>query len=74
MVPFEFFKSESKVGVAQIEELEAVVGQVLPASFKDFYMSCNGGVPNKDWWDIDDEYEPVRVKKCKAGAPLDAPD
>ncbi|WP_122455497.1 SMI1/KNR4 family protein [Pseudomonas viridiflava] len=74
MVPFEFFKSESKVGVAQIEELEAVVGQVLPASFKDFYMSCNGGVPSKDWWDSDDEYEPVRVKKFKAVAPLDAPD
>lgn len=66
-------KAESAVGQADIECLEAIINSRLPEGFKAFYLRNNGGVPNKDWWDSEDEYEPIRIKKFKAVASKDDP-
>ena len=61
-------KSDPKVANSDLELLENEIRHALPENFKDFYLSHNGGVPDRDWWDSGDEYEPVRVKKFKAVA------
>jgi len=61
-------KSDPKVSSSDLALLEDEIGHVLPESFKVFYLTHNGGVADRDWWDSGDEYEPVRVKKFKAVA------
>ncbi|MFJ3485591.1 SMI1/KNR4 family protein [Pseudomonas sp. NPDC090202] len=70
----QLIKSEQNIGESDISELERAIGYSLPKEFKDFYLAGNGGVPNRDWWDSSDEYEPVRVKKFKSIAPSSAED
>jgi cell wall assembly regulator SMI1 len=61
-------KSDPKVASSDLESLENEIGHTLPESFKVFYLTHNGGVADRDWWDSGDEYEPIRVKKFKAVA------
>ncbi|SEU11805.1 SMI1/KNR4 family protein [Pseudomonas graminis] len=66
-------KAEPPVGLTDIESLEVIVNIQLPKDFKEFYLRNNGGVPDKDWWDSEDEYDPIRIKKFKAVASKDDP-
>ncbi|QGT84324.1 SMI1/KNR4 family protein [Pseudomonas coronafaciens] len=68
MMHFKLSKSDSTIGNSELEHLESVVGRSLSEAFKQFYIKHNGGIPNKDWWDSNDEYEPIRVKRFKAVA------
>jgi cell wall assembly regulator SMI1 len=74
MSVLKLFKSEPNIDEADLESLEAGISYPLPSSFKDFYLSNNGGVSDKDWWEKDDGYEPVRLKKFKAVAKIGAID
>jgi hypothetical protein len=67
-------RSESQISKSDLVVLEGQINTKLPMSFKEFYLANNGGVSNKDWWDSDGKYEPVRVKKFKAVAPLSVDD
>lgn len=67
-------KSDPKISGLDLKSLESEVGYTLPDGFKDFYITHNGGVADRDWWDSCDEYEPVRVKKFKAVAACSASD
>ncbi|WP_050585726.1 SMI1/KNR4 family protein [Pseudomonas syringae USA007] len=68
MINFTLSKSDSTISDTELKYLESIVGRALPEAFKQFYIKHNGGVPNKDWWDSGDEYEPMRIKKFKSVA------
>ncbi|MBO9551033.1 SMI1/KNR4 family protein [Pseudomonas sp.] len=67
-------RSESAIEVSDVEVLESQVSTHLPDSFKQFFLKHNGGVPDRDWWDGDDENEAIRLKRFKAIARSDAQD
>lgn len=74
MLSVKLSRSESEIKQSDLELLESQVSARLPEAFKQFFLTYNGGVSNKDWWDSEDEYEPIRVKKFKAVAPAGASD
>jgi cell wall assembly regulator SMI1 len=61
-------KSDPEVNSSDLSSLEDEIGHALPEGFKNFYLTHNGGVADRDWWDSGDEYEPVRIKKFKSVA------
>lgn len=73
-MPVNLSRTEPRIAMSDLAILESQIGTQLPESFKMFFLSQNGGVPDKDWWSGDDEYEPIRVKRFKAVAPSSASD
>ena len=67
-------RSESAIDVSDVEVLENQISTHFPDSFKQFFMTHNGGVPDRDWWDGDEENEAIRLKRFKAIARSDAQD
>ncbi|MEL7937806.1 SMI1/KNR4 family protein [Pseudomonas delhiensis] len=65
MSALKFYKSGPSISLPDIELLEKIVNHSLPEDFKQFYLTHNGGIPDRDWWDSDDNYDPVRVKRFK---------
>jgi len=59
-------KSEPSISLPDIELLEKTVNHSLPEDFKKFYLTHNGGIPDRDWWDSNDNCDPVRIKRFKA--------
>ncbi|WP_044422852.1 SMI1/KNR4 family protein [Pseudomonas syringae group genomosp. 3] len=74
MANFNLSKCDPNASSLALSELESTIDHTLPDSFKEFYIKHNGGIPNKDWWDSDDDHEPLRVKRFKAVAPENLPD
>lgn len=64
-------KQGKKLSAVDFSYLEELIKRKLPGGFKAFYLSSNGGIPEKDWWDSRDEYEPIRVKNFKSIAGYD---
>ncbi|MCE5995362.1 SMI1/KNR4 family protein [Pseudomonas sp. KCA11] len=67
-------RSEPQINKMDVELLEGQLSVQLPDFFKQFFLKNNGGVPDKDWWDSGDDYEPIRVKRFKAIARVAATD
>ncbi|SEI46981.1 SMI1/KNR4 family protein [Pseudomonas sp. NFR16] len=74
MTILHFSKSGTAIEDFDLIELQKVIRHELPDSFKKFFLKNNGGVPDRDWWDSGDEYEPIRVKKFKSVAVAGADD
>ncbi|MBA1190282.1 SMI1/KNR4 family protein [Pseudomonas entomophila] len=67
-------RSDPAISASDIAALETQIAARLPASFKRLFLSYNGGVPNKDCWEGDDDHDVIRVKKFKALSPSGAQD
>lgn len=74
MAILQLSKSGSAINDSDLVELQKVIRHDLPSSFKAFFLKNNGGVPDRDWWDSGDEYEPIRLKKFKSVASAGADD
>ncbi|EPE7491968.1 SMI1/KNR4 family protein [Cronobacter universalis] len=61
-----FHNCEVSINNADIERLEAQVAYKFPDSFVNHYLKYNGGVPEKSWWDSEDEFEPIEIADFKA--------
>lgn len=60
-----FSKCEKKIGRADICKVEEKLSIILPEDFVLHYLQFNGGVPDKNWWDSDDDFEPIEVASFK---------
>lgn len=55
------FSKCEKIELADIYKIEEQFSITLPKEFIAHYLRFNGGVPEKSWWESDDEYEPIEV-------------
>lgn len=67
-------RPEIEINNFDLIHLERQISTKLPEAFKNLYLIHNGGVPERDWWDSEDDFEPIRVKRFKAVAKKDASD
>jgi len=67
-------RSETAIDARDVEALEIQISTQLPESFRQFFLTQNGGVSNRDWWDGDGENEAIRLKRFKAIARSGAQD
>ncbi|EKS7197717.1 MULTISPECIES: SMI1/KNR4 family protein [Enterobacter] len=56
-----FSSCEKKIERADIVKVEDKLSIHLPEDFVLHYLQFNGGIPEKSWWDSEDEFEPVEV-------------
>ena len=56
---------EKKIGRADITKTEEKLSITLPDDFVSHYLQFNGGIPEKSWWDGDEDFEPIEVAAFK---------
>ncbi|WNY83074.1 SMI1/KNR4 family protein [Cronobacter dublinensis] len=61
-----FHNCEANIDYADIERLEAQVAYKFPNGFVNHYIKYNGGVPEKRWWDSENEFESIEIAAFKA--------
>lgn len=54
-----------KIGRADIAKTEEKLSITLPDDFVSHYLQFNGGIPEKSWWDGDEDFEPIEVAAFK---------
>lgn len=67
-------RSDVAITAHAIDLLEQQVSARLPDPFRQFYLTHNGGVADKDWWQSNDDFEPIRISRFKAIAACEAED
>ena len=58
-----FRKCAQAITDAEIDALAELAGSPLPDSFRAHYLTYNGGVPERFWWDSLDENSPYKVNE-----------
>lgn len=60
-----FLNTEAAIGLAELDDLEALIGKKLPDSFRDHYLRYNGGTPERTYWLSENMDEPLEVASFK---------
>jgi hypothetical protein len=66
MKDFKLLNPGLPISEADIEVLEAQIFCKLPLDFKLLYLTYNGGLPVREFWISDDNFEPIRVDDFKS--------
>lgn len=65
MIENQFSGCNLALTAADLDHLESVIGKKLPASFRNQYLTYNGGAPKRTYWQNEDFEEPVEVSVFK---------
>lgn len=71
---FKLLNSGSPISNLDIKNLESYLGLKFPAEFRELYLASNGGSPNREFWNKDEGFEPIRVEDFKSIAHAGASD
>ncbi|KAF6686149.1 SMI1/KNR4 family protein [Pseudomonas sp. EKM23D] len=56
-----FSDCETAITPADLDELESVIGKKLPTAFRNHYLTYNGGMPERPYWESEDFFDPIEV-------------
>jgi len=56
---------EKNIVLSDIKSVEKVLSYCFPEEFILHYLSFNGGVPSRAWWESNDGFEPLEIAFLK---------